>query len=959
MGLFRFSVYRCSIVAALTIGCVSAACVSATRAVAQEQVPKQPEPEKIEPVANGSEAPAVEQAPAKALDNEDTKLAPGLEGDDTAQGAASEVGIRQEIGIRQSEADKLKYPNGALQFAFEGARWREVIKWLASEADLALHVDDLPTGSFTYTDPNTFTHQEAIDRVNLFLLPQGFTLVRSGKLLSVINLSDPRGMQQLDALAKLVAPEELADQPSYEIVKCIFPLGKLKADDAVTELQPLNLLTAPSVFSKTNQVMITDTVGRLTNVKRILDSFEPDTLDNGTIVKSFKLEHVSAEDILTVARPHLGLATGEMVGIDVSISSDLQGKFVFVTGIEDKVKLIENLIGEIDKPDKLSVTDGDAELHTYPVKGGNVDVVYNVLLTMMAGKSVRLSVDPQASGIVVLASPEDHKQISETVTQLQTVDNTTFRVINLKHVDPYFAVTLLEQMLDLEDPTATTTTRSSSGGYDRGRDYRDYRDYRDRDYRGGGQSAPTPIPKTPPKIDADPGNMRLFVRGTNEQIEQIEKIVEEIDVQQGSVVGGTSDIRVLPIKGKQAEEVLGIASKFWQGGNPIILLKSAVLSAPAETDREVNGKPKASTRPSVGIPSMRLLSDGNNAQETAIRCQITNRGLLLQSDDIEALDKFVVHLRTISGPMQSMPSPPIVFYLKHTKPEDAVRMLGELLDGADMAAENEAGSLVNGYVSSTSLLLGSFVSSREGVTTMMAGTMTVVADSRLNRLIAQGTAADIELIENYLKIIDKDSSITSIETYGTSHIIELAHVPAAEAAAVIREAFAGRVAAPTTSRQAAGQSQQGGQRPQPQREGSDERREGDEKRETSNKQPQRGQGGQAPRNLEPKMTIAVHESSNSLIVTAPEQMFLEVEKLVNLIDVRSKQTLTVIPTSNAGLLEMLLQDALNGTDSTGTGNSPKPSSSSPPTPSRGTPTRTPSRAPSSRELDALRSRLGK
>lgn len=955
MGLSRFFVHPSYIIAALAVGSVLT-----TQAIAQGQVPIQPQPEKVEPVV---EAPAGEQPPEKTLDKEDAQ--PGQPGDE-AQGEDAAQVEAPLVGIRQSEADKAKYPNGALQFAFEGARWREVIKWLATEADLALHVDDLPTGSFTYTDPNTFTYQEAIDRVNLFLLPQGFTLVRSGKLLSVINLSDPRGMQQLDALAKLVTPEGLADQPGYEIVKCIFPLGKLKADDAVTELQPLNLLTAPSVFSKTNQIMITDTVGRLTNVKRILDSFEPDTLDNGTIVKSFKLDHVSAEDVLTVARPHLGLATGEMVGIDVSISSDLQGKFVFVTGIEDKVKLIENLIGEIDKPDKLSVTDGNAVLHTYPVKGGNVEVVYNVLLTLMAGKSVRISMDPQASSIVVLASPEDHQEISETVTQLQTVDSTTFKVINLKHVDPYFAVTLLEQMLDLDDPTATTTTSDSSRGYDRGRDYRDYRDYRDRDYRGGGggQSASTPIPKTPPKIDADPGNMRLFVRGTKEQIEQIEKIVGEIDVQQGSVVGGSSDIRLLPIKGKQAEEVLGIASKFWQAGNPIILLKSATESGPPETERAVNGTPKSTaTPPSVGIPSMRLLSDANDAQETPIRCQITNRGLLLQSDDIAALDKFIEHLRTISGPMQSTPSPPIVFYLKHTKPEDAVRMLGELLDGGETAVESEAGSLVNGFVSSTTpLLLGSFVSSREGVTTMMAGTMTVVADSRLNRLIAQGTAADIELIEGYLKIIDKDSSITSIETYGTSHIIELAHVSATEAAAVIREAFAGRVAASTTSRQVAGQSQQGGQRPQPQREGSDQRREGDEKRESSNnKQPQRGQGGQAPRSLEPKMTIAVHESSNSLIVTAPEQMFLEVQKLVNLIDVRSKQTLTVIPTSNAGLLEMLLQDALNGTGPTGAGsqgNASKPSSSSP-TPSRNTPTRTPSRAPSSRELDAFRSRLGK
>ena len=66
---------------------------------------------------------------------------------------------------------------------------------------------------------------------------------------------------------------------------------------------------------------------------------------------------------------------------------------------------------------------------------------------------------------------------------------------------------------------------------------------------------------------------------------------------------------------------------------------------------------------------------------------------------------------------------------------------------------------------------------------MIAGSITVVADSRLNRLIAQGTASDIEQIESYLKIIDKDTSITSVEVYGTTHVIELVHTRAEEVAA--------------------------------------------------------------------------------------------------------------------------------------------------------------------------------
>ena len=42
------------------------------------------------------------------------------------------------------------------------------------------------------------------------------------------------------------------------------------------------------------------------------------------------------------------------------------------------------------------------------------------------------------------------------------------------------------------------------------------------------------------------------------------------------------------------------------------------------------------------------------------------------------------------------------------------------------------------------------------------------------------------------------------------------------------------------------------------------------------------------------MTIAVHEASNSLIVTAPEQLFLEVEQLAKKIDLRSQQSVRVI-----------------------------------------------------------------
>ncbi len=777
-------------------------------------------------------------------------------------------------------------PDVSLRFSFDRAPWRDVIRWIAEECDLALHFEDLPTGSISYTDPNSFNQQEAIARMNLFLLPEGYSLVRSGELLSVINLGDPRGMQQLDALAELVAVEQLDELSNHEVVKCLFSLGEIKADEAVRELSALELMTTPAVFSKTNRLMITDTVAKLKNVKTILEAFETSTLDNGTVMKTFALQHVSAEDILVVARPHLGLATGEMIGIDVSLSADLQGNHIFVTGVEDKVKLIEGLVTALDRQQQtLSSADGEAELRSHAVEGGNVDTVYSVLQTLLSGKSLRLSVDKAASSIVALATPEVQEEIAETVAQLQASE-ADFEVIPLKTVDPYLAISLLEEMLDLPDSSG----RSDEFGLD------------------------------VPKIDADPGNRRLFVRAKRRQIDQIKKIIAGLD---GGNASTGAEIRILPIRGKQAESVLKTAAKFWRKANPIVLFRAAEESGREDTERAIHAdspRTKLTATRSTDSDSFgaRILTDNIHSQAPPIRCQMTPRGLLLQSDDTVALGQFEEHLRTIAGPGETLPSPPIVFYLKYTKPEDALRMLAELLDGGESASEGEAGSLVNGYVSSFGSYLGSIVTSRDGTTTMMAGTMTVVADSRLNRLIAQGTANDIEQIEDYLKIIDKDKGITSVETYGTTRVIELMYTRADEVASAIRDAYAGRVSG---SNGKAGLNQPGASQPAPdpkQTAGAEKAR----AKSTAAKNP----ASQLERSLEPKMMIAVHESSNSLIVTAPEPLFQEVERLAKLIDARSEQTVEVVSTSNTALLESILQPASSGRTRTSAGRTSSSSS---------------------------------
>ncbi len=353
----------------------------------------------------------------------------------------------------------------------------------------------------------------------------------------------------------------------------------------------------------------------------------------------------------------------------------------------------------------------------------------------------------------------------------------------------------------------------------------------------------------------------------------------------------------------------------------MILYRTGALAGDEETERVPAGEGEASglatvQKVALGMPNELLLTTNANTNASAIRCQITARGLLMQSDDTRALDHFEDHLRTIAGPVDSMPSPPIVFYLKYTRADDAIRMLAELLDGGEAAEFAESGSLVNGYVSTSGSFLGSLVASRDGTVTMTSGSITVVADSRLNRLIAQGSASEIERIEQYLKIVDKDNSITLIETHGTSRVIELLNTKASEVAAAIREAYVGRIAAESGQPSAPAGSPEA---LQAQREAA-ARAATEAKQASSKKSPQK-QAGQPARDLEPKMTIAVHEPSNSLIVTAPEQLLIEVEKLAMSIDERGKQTIEVIAPLNGELIESVLQEVLLGTPATKSGRS--------------------------------------
>lgn len=806
---------------------------------------------------------------------------------------------------QESPMDEVALPeiDGKLRFSFHGASWREVLDWIAEAGDLSLYVDDVPTGSFTYSDSQYFTVDDAVTRLNLFLLPRGYTLVRKGQMLSVINLGDPRGIQQLNAMARVVSPQDLDPLNEHEVVKCFVKLGDIVPTEAINEMEPLSLMTTPVVLPRSNQLIITDTAKNLRSALQILDAMKEPHGEEAAI-RRFDLKHVDAATVLLVAGTHLGIPENETSGIDITITTDTTGRRLYAVGSEDKLKRLDSLIQVVDVPEEAEEAPIEKTLISHSVSGDNLQAVYDVLQTILADKSLRLSMQDSSNSIVALADAETHQLIRDTIQELQA-PSVEFSVVELNSIDPYFAVSLVAEMFGVADE-----------------DDRDENEDR--------------VP--PPKVDADPGNRRLFVRGTAEQIQQIEQLIQRLDSRKSS---GT-DLRFVPLTGSKRENLLQTAKKSWGGENCLQILPGDEATpqqfierslhseeeqgidntqnvVPTNSSQEELRRPPTSPKPSDELPSdsfviLPEVGDTINTSATIenvsapIRSQVVPNGILLQSDDIEALDRFEEHLRVLSAQDKNSISPTVIYYLKYVSADEAVKMLADLLDGGNALNDSPADTLVRGSVGSLGSYYGSLLFDRDGVTTVTAGTATIVSDARLNRLIVQGTREDIATIESYMKIIDKDSSITDIETSGRSRVIELKHARATEVAEMIREAFPDRVDMTSQRNAQARQTT-----PPPQTANSDDRREDE----------QRGFQEKPTRGSKPTMAVAVHEASNSLVITAPDALFSEVEQLVASVDQRSERAVRVITATNGINLEMIEQVLAEQA-----GNSPRSSSSS-------------------------------
>jgi type II secretory pathway component GspD/PulD (secretin) len=778
-----------------------------------------------------------------------------------------------------------------LRFGFSGASWKEVLEWVAKESGLSLQINDLPPGTFSFTDPKrTYTPREALDVINEILLRTGYAVVRKGQMLYTLNYESDAAKKFIDEMSELITLDQLDQRSSYDIVKAFFGLGSLPVDAAQQELEKL---VGPGgvvvVFPTTRMARITGTAKKLREVRTHLDSINgPEGVAS---VTEIALQNRSVDEMLTVARQLLGIAE-DANDPNLKIATDVFRNRIYVMGDPGKIRQLELICRKLDvAPVEASPSEKAnievPELRTYTPGSMDPATVMDVLQTLLAGTpDVRLALEPKLKNIVALARPSEHAKIKTFLAELSGSGGDTFDVIQLKRLDPQLAVLTINKFFGSSDP--------NSGA---------------------------------PKVDGDPSSSRLWVKGTAAQVKLVRELIEKLEGATGAESLLGDKLRLIPLTGSGANSVLEQLEQYWgltgrenklrivvpNGGRRNSGLPERRVAPPADGKKEEANpveqttttskdstekkkldaglavhryvahpqeevKKEAATDPNQQVQDrlnqiMNQLSGREVAAKGALRDVVINmtpQGLVLSSEDPEALAAAEELIQLLSNGANAS-SQPTVYWLRFAQAAPTADLISSILrgdsgsGGGGSVLGNVAGNVMNelgggilgGLLGRSS---GGGGAASTGISTA-SGSVSIVPDSRLNALIVQASAQDLMLIDQLLEVIDRPDSPEGIKVTNSAEIIPVIYQDAAKVAETIKAVYADRI-----------QGASGNRGPSPEQIMQALTRGGG------------GRGGQQKEQEPPKMTLGVDEASNSIVVSGPRHLVEEVKVLVQALD---------------------------------------------------------------------------
>ncbi len=866
------------------------------------------------------------------LDDSQKKMWQTLVGKTEAAEATENVAVQNPATPSPSPSDVAAKPQpimigpaDGLTIVFNATPWKEVLQWLASQAELSLQVDAYPTGTFTYRDPyRRYTVAETMDVMNGVLLGKGFTLVKKQRVLMSVDLGSGESAEVtrllIRELAELVTTEELSKRGDYEIVKCVFALERSTVEEIEKEVK---LLIGPQgsvvPLPTAGQVLVCETGGKLRIVRDLIERSEkPDGARSAKIV-TLPLKHVSADEVLAIARPLVGLKDGINTSEDLSLSTDTFGNTIYATGSADKLQKLRDITTQVDvKPSGEAATTIAVDppyFKSHRLLGSDPTTTMDVLQSTFAGQTnMKLSMDPKTNNIIADAIKSDHDKIDRIIAELAG-QNSDFQSIPLVKLDTQTAMLILEKFFGKQSKDATTV-------------------------KG-------------PIFYPDSASKSILVKGTEQEVEQVRKLLTTAEASSPAAESMIEGLLMVPLKGRAADRILEQIELLMEAKKSKSRFRIVLPPNEPKNKNNLQSKDARSTSNDRTNPFAKFVvakgdESPNQVQgaspqapsspfpSSAFNDIVIRRGpngLIVTSDNPEALKEFNQYLQLVQEQMKNAPTDPTIRVLKHIRAAAAVELIKSIIAGEAATGGSGGGGGLLGEVASSVLGGGGFLggmfggggggggstsSASAGVTGAAAtGTVVMTADPRLNAIWIQANGSDMQMVEELIELIDiPDSGIDNL-TRGVPRSIFINNVAVADVEALVKQVFADRIA-PAPG--AGGQAQ-----PSPQEFlaliGGGGRRGGG------------GGGGGAGAKSELKeltMTVSADKKNNALIVVASPMLFKEVENFVKEMDQSSEDeqsNFIVVPIPaevNANTMQNALKSAFGASVKTSTTSNTNP-----------------------------------
>ncbi|HAN96082.1 MAG TPA: hypothetical protein DCQ98_00985 [Planctomycetaceae bacterium] len=830
-----------------------------------------------------------------------------------------------------------------IAFSFGKMDWDELIGWFAEQAQLSLQLETtLPEGSFNYQDEREYSVAEGIDLLNNVLMLKGVTLVRNDRQLMVVDLE-----RIPEQLIPNVDPSELDLRGRYEIVNCVFSLEFARADDLQPEVRDLvdrNYGRAIAV-RLANQLVVRETVGNLRSIRTLVEDAETRARSQKQPVQAISLEVITADEAMVLARSLFKIPDDQFSDEDGTIwlSPDTLGLRLYYRGEEDRIEQLMQLLQVADQamPTTADRAEDVFTLKTFIVRQDPQSAV-KVLKVLLANRhpDIRAELAQESQSILVWGRPADHA-LAESIVQ-EMSDSMDFGVVDLRDYDPEDLLDMLKETFGIVEASATDAATPSYGPkvvVD---------PLRNRLVIRGSKAQVEEITRFIESIDPPRANdgyrssARILpltgdsARAAVDRAQALWPSLERGNRLNFKVVGGEAP-RLIDRNGTRRRgdtegsgaapnvpgtiDMRALLPNLPEGGFPEpndrdfpepdfprpersepdddrpfddddndpsaarlpngTFLVSAPVQEPAGSDDPAptadptgDEEPATPVRPSV--PGAEIIIEQ------------TPYGLIIRSDDLDALDELEDLLRESASLDESVPAP-TVYYLKNRKAAEAQQLLSEMLGlSGGSSGGGGLGGMIPGMLGNMmggpagdimSAALGGGGSSSSGSSSMYletTGDVGMVADPKLNALIVQANSTDLELIEELLEYLDQEEPPVPPELEGKTYLIPVRYLPVEQVAAIVKEQLADFVKSGGSENanpqaQAMQMQQQFLQQLMGGRGGRGGRGGGGG-----------GGGGADVETL--KIAVSVEPVSGSLIVTGPDYLYQRVLAIVETID---------------------------------------------------------------------------